>query len=308
MNELDKDLLLAANRSSFPNFIRKSFDTVSPNAQYIHNWSIDCISEYLMACERREIKRLIINIPPRHLKSIICSVAFPAWLLGRNPSTQVLCASYTANLSMVLSMQCRLVTEMPWYRAMYPSMKIAADQNTKSHFQTTQRGLRYAAGAGGTITGFGGDFLIIDDPLNATEQASKTKREGINTWHDGVWSSRLNDRKEGVMILIMQRLHMDDLTGHLLDQGGWEHLKIPLVCEETTTYSMGSFHKEYKEGDLLHEERIGPTEIEDIKRQSGPYAFSGQYQQRPSPEGGEDSEEIGSNITIRSIRRLSMSI
>ncbi len=282
----EKELLFALTRNDFSRFTQKVFTMVSPGSTYRHNWHLDCISEYLMACERRDIKRLIINIPPRFMKSIICSIAFPAWLLGRDPSTQMICSSYAMGLAESLSVDCRLILESPWYQKLFPNTKLVSDQNTKKRFVTTERGARYAAGVGGTITGHGGDYLIVDDPLNAKEQDSVVIRESANRWHDRTWTTRLNDPKTGVMILIMQRLHMNDLTGHLLEQGGWEHLKIPLIAEEDKLYDFGRFKRLFKEGETLHPERIGELEIASLKRQLGPYGFAGQYQQTPSPEGG----------------------
>ena len=147
-------------------------------------------------------------------------------------------------------------------------------------------GHRYAAGVGGTITGFGGEYLIVDDPINALQAGSLVIRDEANKWHDGTWSTRLNNQKTDVMILIMQRLHNNDVTGHLLEQGGWEHLKIPLVAETDIVYDFGRFKHTYAEGDLLHEDRIGVKEVDSLKRTLGPYGYAGQYQQSPSPEGG----------------------
>ena len=153
-------------------FIQKTFTTVSPSSIYSHNWHITIIAEYLLACQRGEIKRLIINIPPRFMKSIAASVAFPAWLLGHDPKKQIMCASFAMALSHKHSEDSRLIVQSEWYKEIYPNTTLVDDQNTKSKFVTTERGFRYATSIGSPITGAGADFLIIDDPLNADEANS----------------------------------------------------------------------------------------------------------------------------------------
>lgn len=285
-NEATKERLYEALRNDFPLFIQKVFHTVDPNAQYLHNWHIELIAEYLQACMRGDIKRLIINIPPRHMKSISVAVAFPAWLLGHNPSEQIMCASYSNNLSHKHSMDCRAVLNTQWYQDLFPNTKLVHDQNTQRKFVTQKRGFRIATSVGSTTTGEGGNFLIIDDPLSADEARSETMRERANTWFDQTFSSRLNDKKNGVIIVIMQRLHANDLTGYLLEKGGWEHLCLPLVAEKDETHEIGVFRHFRNTEELLHPERIGADEIAQIKSDIGAYGFAGQYQQSPSPLGG----------------------
>lgn len=267
-------------------FTQKVVQTVSPEANYQHNWHIELIAEYLLACQRGDIKRLIINIPPRHLKSISVNVAFPAWLLGHNPGEQIMCASYSQELSFKHALDCRLVMQQKWYQDIFPDTRIVEDQNTKRKFITSSRGHRIATSVGGTATGEGAQYLIVDDPVSAQQGESTAFRETANTWFDQTFSTRLNDKKSGCIIVIMQRLHENDLTGHLLAKGGWEHLCLPMVAEKDELLKCGYYEKERKVGDLLHPERNGPKEIEDLKIELGSYAYSGQYQQRPSPEGG----------------------
>jgi len=267
-------------------FTQKVFKTVDPNSEYLHNWHIDLIAEYLLACKKGEIKRLIINIPPRHLKSISVAVSFPAWLLGHNPSEQIMCASYSEALSFEHSLNCRLILESQWYKEIFPETILVDDQNTKRKFVTTERGFRIATSVGGTATGEGGNFLIVDDPTSAKQAESEAFRNNANTWFDQTFYSRLNDKKNGVIIVIMQRLHEDDLTGHLLSKGGWEHLCLPLIAEKNEHLEKGKHSFDRQEGELLHPARIDLEEVEKIKLGMGSYAFAGQYQQRPSPEGG----------------------
>lgn len=268
-------------------FIRKSFATVDPGAEYRHNWHIDLIAEYLEACTRREIKRLIINIPPRYMKSICTTVAWPAWLLGKNPSEQIVAASYAEMLALKHSVDCRLVIQSDWYRQAFPSVQLTGDQNEKRKFVTTARGHRFATSVGGTATGEGGRILIVDDPLSALQAASEVMRKAANDWFDQTFSSRLNDKENGVIVVVMQRLHEEDLTGHLLKKGGWEHLCIPAVAETRTVIDFGRVKLTREPGDVLHPERESAEAIGRQKIAMGSIGYAGQYQQRPTPaEGG----------------------
>lgn len=281
------EALDALLRTRLAAFTQKTFRTVDPGAQYLHNWHIDLISEYLEACTKRQIKRLIINVPPRSLKSISVSVAWPAWLLGRNPSEQLLAASYAEMLALKHSVDCRLVMQSDWYRRVFPSVILTGDQNEKRKFVTTARGQRFATSVGGTATGEGGQILIVDDPLNPLQAASEVMRTAANTWFDQTFVSRLNDKENGVIVVVMQRLHADDLTGHLLAKGGWEHLCIPGVAEVKTVIDFGRVKVTREPGDVLHPARESREAIDRQKIEMGSYAFAGQYQQRPAPaEGG----------------------
>lgn len=273
-------------RKDLSSFIRKTFEIVSPGDKYLHNWHIDLIAKYLEACRDGDINRLIINIPPRHLKSISVAVAFPAWLLGHDPTKRVLCASYSQSLSLKHSLDCRVVMEHPIYKFFFPETKLVNDQNTKAKFMTTQRGFRFATSVGGTVTGEGGDFLIVDDPQNALQAHSEAFRETTKSWFDQAFSTRLNDKKKGCIIIVMQRLHEDDLTGHLLAKGGWEHLRIPLIADEDVDFNIKGYQYSRKYGDLLHPESMGLPEVAKTKVEMGSYAFAGQYQQTPMAAGG----------------------
>jgi predicted phage terminase large subunit-like protein len=267
-------------------FTRKSFSTVDPGTPYSHNWHIDLIAEYLEACTRREIKRLIINIPPRYLKSVSVTVAWPAWLLGKNPSERILAASYAHSLSLKHSTDCRLVVKSDWYNRTFPNVVLTDDQDTKEKFVTTERGMRYATSVAGSVIGEGGNFLIVDDPHSAAGALSDTQRATANTWFDQSFATRLNDKENGVIVVIMQRLHANDLSGHLLEKGGWEHLCIPAVAETKTVLDFGRVKKTRESGDILHPEREGKDAIDRLKIALGSYAFAGQYQQRPAPADG----------------------
>lgn len=281
------EALDALLRTRLAAFTQKTFRTVDPGAAYKHNWHVDLIAEYLEACTRREIKRLVINIPPRYLKSISVSVAWPAWLIGKNPSERVVAASYSDRLSLKHSVDCRLVIQSEWYRRLFPGVVLTGDQNEKTKFVTTARGQRFATSVGGTATGDGGNFLIVDDPHNPLQAASDVQRETALTWFDQTFSNRLDDKENGVIVVVMQRLHAADLSGHLLAKGGWDHLRIPGVAESRTVIAFGRVKVTREPGDVLHPARESREAIDRQKVEMGSYGFAGQYQQRPAPaEGG----------------------
>lgn len=262
---------------------------VSPSSQYLHNWHIDLIASKLEQCRRGEIKRLIINIPPRYMKSICASVAFPAWLLGHDPSCQIICASYGQELASKHARDTRSVMESIWYRSLF-SARLHPRKASVEEFVTTQSGMRMATSVGGVLTGRGADFLIIDDPLKPDEAISQSQRNAVNQWYDGTLYSRLNDKAQGCIILIMQRLHEEDLVGHVLAQEGWETVVLPAIAEVPEEYvyqSIFGTHRKYcVVGELLHKEREPQAVIEHMRATIGEYHFAGQYQQSPAPLGG----------------------
>lgn len=282
----DARALSALLRTDFPSFIAKTFATVSPGAAFLPNWHIDLIAEYLEAIRRGEITRLIINMPPRALKSVCVSVAWPAWLLGRDPAARVLAASYAGALAIKHSLDCRQVMGSRWYRQAFPCTVLSADQNEKRKFMTTANGFRLATSVGGTLTGEGGNYLIIDDPINPQAAESRMERETVARWFDHTFASRLDDKRRGAMVLVMQRLHAADLTGHLLAKGGWEHVSLPALAPEEAVYDFGRVQKRRARGEALHAVREDEALIARAKRELGSRAFSAQYQQEPLPEEG----------------------
>jgi predicted phage terminase large subunit-like protein len=279
-------LLDAVLRQDLASFTAKAFHTVDPGTRYLDNWHIRLVCEHLEACARGEITRLVINVPPRHMKSICVSVAWPAWLMGHDPTARVMAASYSRALSVKHAQDCRLVVGAPWYRRIFPGVRLAADQNEKHKFVTTARGHRIATSVGGSATGEGADVLIVDDPHNPRQAASERQRAAALDWFDQTFSSRLNDKRRGVIVVVMQRLHEADLTGHLLAKGGWRHLCLPAEAERRTVIDYGGTRVVRRAGELLHPAREGRAEIARAKRELGAYGFAAQYQQRPAPAGG----------------------
>jgi len=269
-------------------FIKYVFSIVDPGTLYKHNWHIDLIAEYLEAVTYGEIKRLILNIPPRSLKSICVSIAWTAWLLGRDPSEKILCGSYALALSQDLSVDTRTVIESPWYQLLFEDTLLSAAQNTKSKFETTKQGHRIATSVGGSITGEGGNVKILDDPMDPEGAASDAERDQSNRWVSQTWSGRTNDPATVKEVVVMQRLHTNDTTGFLLKKGGWEHVKIPQEAVKKTIVIFPRTGKELvrEPGDLLHANRVTPEANEAIKIDLGSYGYSSQQQQNPVPVGG----------------------
>ena len=223
-------VLRAILRTELPFFIRKVFATISPGETYLHNWHVDAIAHQLMRVHAGEGRRLVINQPPRSLKSICVSVAYVAWLLGHDPTRRVIVASYSGDFAAELHRQFRMVVGSEWYAALFPTLRWAKE--TGLELITTQGGSRYATSVGGTLTGRGADLIIVDDPLNANEVHSEPARKRVIDWYGGALVSRLNDKQTGSIVAVMQRLHDDDLAGHLVRQGGWDHLDMPAIALE----------------------------------------------------------------------------
>ena len=276
-------------RNSYAAFFKKAFGIIEPGSPLLWNWHIDLLAEYLEAVYHNEIKDLIINIPPRTLKSNIVTVGFPAWLLGKDPSEQIIRASYANKLAIRHNVSTRTIVESAYFRSVFPDTILSKDQNEKSMFQTTMRGHSIATSVGGTATGEGGNWLFLDDPMNPKEAISDTERESSNEWVDQTWSSRENNPKKAHNIIVMQRLNVNDTTGHVLAQDtGYEHLVVPQLAEKKTIIifprSKREVVREVKEP--IHEERFGKKEISRAKKKLGSYGFAGQQQQRPVPLKG----------------------
>ena len=280
---------------SLHEFVRQMWKYVDP-APFKDNWHLEEICEHLEAVSRGEIQRLIINIPPRHSKSTIVAVMWPAWtwihqrsentpLMGAN--VQFLTASYAQALSTRDSVKSRRLIDSPVYQQRWGhGFEMTSDQNTKMRYENSVGGYRIATSVGGAVTGEGGDVIIVDDPINVTESESALTREAATDWWDKSMSTRLNQPTEGAVVVIMQRLHESDLTGHLLDRGGWEHLCIPARYEPDHPHVYAG-DRRTEGGELLWPERFPEEEVRRLETDLGSYGAAGQLQQRPAPrEGG----------------------
>ena len=283
-DEIDAEL---ASRS-LGEFVCQAWSVVEPSTPFVPGWHIDAIIEHLEAVTSGQIRNLLLNVPPRHMKSLLVSVFWPAWEWIRWPERRWLYSSYGAQLSIRDSIKCRRLIESPWYRQRWGDrFALPSDQNTKGRFDNNRSGYRLATSVGGAATGEGGDRIVCDDPHNVQEAESDAIRKATLDWWDVVISTRVNDPKTAAKVVVMQRCHQQDLSGHLLEQGGWEHLCLPAEYEgPSRPTSIGWSDPRQEHNELLWPERFGPQEIESLKVSLGSYAAAGQLQQRPSPSGG----------------------
>ena len=270
-------------------FIERAFVHLNPETPYQPNWHIDLIAAKLEAVQAGTIRRLIVNVPPRSLKSLAVSVAFPAWLLGHDPAKEIICASYGQDLSDKFAGDCRNVMTSDWYERLF-GLRLAAGRQSLADLRMRIGGGRYATSVGGPLTGRGGDIIVLDDPLKPDQALSDVERQNVNHWFDHTVMSRLNDKEKGAIVIIMQRLHLDDLVGHVVEQGGWEVVSLPAIAEQEETYvyesAIGRQRVVRQVGDLLHPARESRATLQALRAALGEYHFAGQYQQSPVPLGG----------------------
>jgi predicted phage terminase large subunit-like protein len=275
-------------RCDFMSFAHRAFGELNPQTPLLVAPHLELIATKLEACRQDRIRRLAILLPPRQLKSHMASIAFPAWYLGHYPGRHIICASYGQELADKLARDCRRIMASRWYRALFPTR--LADRQAVHDFATTAQGSRMATSVGGVLTGRGADLLILDDTLKPDEALSETRRKSVNEWYDHTLLSRLNDKANGCIIIIMQRLHQDDLVGHVLEQEPWEVLSLPAIAEEDQEYPiespLGNRVFRRRAGTALHPEREALATLRAIRQTIGEYNFASQYQQDPMPLGG----------------------
>ncbi len=288
MSQSDRELLNESLRQDLAAFIQRSFQTVAPGHVYQHNQHIDAIAWRLEQCHRGYINRLLITLPPRNLKSISTSVAFPAWALGQDPGKRIICASYSSELAEKHARDCRAVMNSAWYREAFPNSRLDPNKNAAMDFETTARGSRFTTSVGGTLTGRGGNFILVDDPIKAADAKSDAERDRVNDWFRNTLFSRLDNKAEDCIIIVMQRLHVDDLVGHLLKSSdSWTHLNLPATAVDYERIDLGDGRVfERNPGEALFPARESLETLEDIKKTLGSYQFSAQYQQNPIPIEG----------------------
>ena len=269
-------------------FVRQAWPVVEPATNFVPGWHIDAICEHLEAVSRGQIQRLLICMPPRHMKSLLVSVFWQCWEWIRYPARRWLYCSYASSLAIRDSVKCRRLLESRWYRQHWGDrFALTSDQNEKAKFENDKSGYRIALGVGGAATGEGGDRVVVDDPHHVREAQSETIRQGVLDWWDQVMSTRLNDPKRGAMVVVMQRLHENDLAGHVLGQGDHEVLRLPAEYEPSEhVTSIGWRDPRRTPGELLWPARFPAEALEQLKRSMGSYAAAGQLQQRPAPAEG----------------------
>lgn len=282
--------------SSLIEFYKAAWETIDP-APYVDGWHLHAIAEHLEAVSTGQIRKLLITVPPRHSKTLMCSVIWPAWLWAKErdpnhpligPQCKFLCLSYGDDLALDSALLMRRLIESDWYQARWGKrVKLTADQEAKSKFDTTAGGSRISAGFGGTLTGRGGDIKIIDDPLKADDAELETARQKVIRRYDGTLKSRMTDPRHTAEVAIMQRLHDTDLAGHILDTDpDFELLNLPAEFEPNRRIytSIGWTDPRTDDGEILWPERFGRKELAVFKRNA--YEWAGQWQQRPEVRGG----------------------
>lgn len=286
MNNPDSQLA-SLQRDNFYAFMRFVFDQLHPGGEFMRSDFFMAMCYALEQVAKGERTRQIITVPPRHLKSVTAAVALPAFLLGRDPSIKIIVASYGSDLAARHARDFRLVTGSPAYRKLFPRYGVNPMRDTALEVETSLRGSYKAVSTGGAVTGFGADVIIIDDLMKAGDARSDIHRERARAYYDETLYSRLNDKRRGAVVAIQQRLHEDDFVAHLLGKGDFHHLDLPAIAEESQrlpSYFGGWFTRE--PGDILAPALESRETLEIMRREMGPAAFSAQYQQNPTPRGG----------------------
>lgn len=278
--------LAAILRNDFVAFSQRAFPDFSGGESYMPNWHIEAIAWQLKRMEQREITRSLITLPPRSLKSFMISVAWPAWLMGHDPTCKVIGVTYSSELSNNLARGQMRIMQAPWYREVFPETVISPKRMAVHDFETTAGGGRLSTSLGGVLTGRGGDVIILDDPIKAADAASITMREGAIDWMLNTLFSRLNKPSQGLILGVMQRLHEYDPVGYLLERD-WPELRLAAIApeDERIPLSAKRFHFR-KEGTPLHPERVSLADLERTKAEMNPNHFQAQYQQDPLPATG----------------------
>lgn len=284
MNE--RELFYSVMRNDFESFLHRCFLMLNPGAIYLENWHIKAISHQLQRIQSGEINRLVINMPPRYLKSLTVSVILPAFLLGHDPRTKIFGVSYSNDLSAKHAADFRAIVTSDWYQKTFPGMRLA--RVADSDVFTTKRGFRRATSVSATLTGLGGDMIILDDPQKPVDAQSHVLRNSLNQWFTNTLLSRLDNKATGVIILVMQRVHLHDLTGFLVENSpDWKVLSLPAIAETDEKIEIGD--REYyvrPAGEALHPRYETISTLEKLRTQMGSAIFGAQYQQSPVPDGG----------------------
>ena len=283
--KLYSDLL----RRDFNAFVQRSFLELNPQTKYLDNWHLEVLARKLEEVRHGACRRLIINIPPRHLKSHMASIVFPAWLLGQNPTEKVLTVSYAQDLADKLARDCRALMQSPFYQALFDT-RLSQERQAVSDFETTKGGYRLSSSVAGGVTGRGANVIIVDDPMKPDEAQSDLRRGTVKSWYDNTLRSRLNSQETGAIIIVMQRVHGDDLVAHVQQTEKWDVLSFPAIAERDAEYEVqtpyGRRRVRRRTGEALQPALLSLSTLENLRRSMTEYNFSAQYQQDPQPPSG----------------------
>lgn len=271
-------------------FIHRSFLELNAGKAFLSNWHIEVLAAKLEEVRHGSCRRLIVNMPPRHLKSQAITIAFPAWVLGHEPTKQILSVTYAQDLSETFARASRTLMTSAFYETLFDT-RLSKGREAVSDYETTDGGNRFSTSTGGVLTGRGADIIIIDDPLKADDALSETRRGSVNDWYDNTLRSRLNSQETGAIIIVMQRLHADDLVAHVQEHDErWDVLSFPAIAEQDEIYDFltpyGRKQVQRKTGDILQPALLSPTALDAQRRAMNDYNYTAQYQQNPQPPSG----------------------
>jgi predicted phage terminase large subunit-like protein len=279
-------VLCQAAANSFVHFQRLVHPIVS-GEDYIHAVHSRAIAQALQRVAMGEVQRLLIAVPPRHFKSYLSSVAFPAFLLGLDPKLRIVCASYGSDLAETFAGQSRDIMRSPEYAAIFPRTVLSTRFPPLQKLRTTRNGYRVATSIGGVLTGVGADIAIIDDPIKAAEASSQVVRDQAREWFKSSLLTRFDKPNQARVVVLMQRLHQDDLLGRLKEDPGWEVLELPGQVSSKTTLQLGHGKTHILHpGDILFPERFDGTALKQLRFDLGEAGYAAQILQQPTPIGG----------------------
>jgi predicted phage terminase large subunit-like protein len=281
---LTRDDLIQLARVDFWVFVELAFPVLHPGESLVFAPYLEVLASLLTSCTKRQKRRVIVNLPPRYMKSDMVSILYTAWRLGIDPTTKFICISYGDDLAHALSARTRKLMLSPFYREIFPGTVLA--KKSTDHLVTTEDGYRYATAVGSDITGFGADEIIIDDPLQPDDAVSELAKQKVREWVQTSVLTRFNNPATGVLILVMHRLAPDDLSHTLQASGGYFVLKLPLVAEKQERFEHENrLIMKRSPGEWLNPDRMTADEFEALKAETAPHVFAAQYQQRPTAGG-----------------------
>jgi phage terminase large subunit-like protein len=277
------EALLTFARADFWCFVELMFPVLYPGQKLVYAPYLELIATLLMRVATRKYRNVIINLPPRHMKSALTSILYTAWRLGCDPTVKFICISYGDDLAHDLSAQTRKIMRSPLYKQIFPQTIL--DKTAVDHFRTTMGGHRYATAVGSDITGFGADEIIIDDPIQPEEALSERVKQQVRDWVDSSARTRFNDPSTGALVLVMHRLATDDLSGTMEPTADF-HLKLPLIAEKLDKFTYLDRTIMYREpGEPLNPGRMSKEECEKLRSRLPARVFKPQYQQQPTDDG-----------------------
>lgn len=282
-------LLRAATRRDFPTFFERCFTSLEPGTAYVRNWHYEHVASVLTRVQRGDVRCLIVNVPPRSGKSIMASVAFPLFVMGHDPTKRVICVSHTEDLARKFSIDRRTLALSRWYQDAFPGMRLTSSRPPYLELRTTSHGSCFAAGVHGAVLGRGANLIVVDDPLKGMQALSAAERRRVAEFYDNTLVTRLNDKRADAIVIVMQRLHEDDLVGHVTAKGAWTVISLPAIATAASVHALSDdpldvHHR--RAGDLLHPEREPREVLDEVRSAQGSLIFQAQYQQDPVPAGG----------------------